>query len=805
LASPTVSHDGGGTLSGEGSNGCFNLTLDPADTLPAPLSPATSVVPALDHCRIRKIKQEPADQPVQRRGNSGKKKGKRIARTKTSHKQRESGSSGEFYSTEEHRTPSQDQSGAAKALECRDVDHVQMNQKSPTRKGRYTPVNASKKGSSRADVYFNDEWDDEEDVNSQADGALNSRETKNSDLKEAVAASSSSRAVMSAAKERKRPVSVGQSEKEDETRSGRMKALNNEKRNDDEKTRDVGKISVVRNRKSKTPAKIERSSSSRPSDQPKRKKDKRQVAANDDGEKGEIDLLKKSNKVKPNENKGEVKTAASSSQSKKNDVKTKKNMPVLQNDESNKKERLIDQLAKAAMTLTSDYEGSGSESGCFPIQSKVEVAASLSSRGEDDRVKENMKQQPAVPNEEEGGKEDGTTDRLMTASDAVSPEDDEEGKLNNSTSSPQNDQPKGKREKLCTITSNEEETKGRKVPDCRLDDETSEGDSDARKKTQNRSTSKSPADLVTPKNPPLSRTEQSKTKKASALNVEDGKAVANTTTKGLKGTYRRSVGVGKKNVEKQRESRKSSQRVSTMSSSGYENGRATEDESTTINASETSADTSGQSTPFDNEKPEVEEGSRDVVVTPSKRKNKTTDDSANPKRQKVVVVSKRGSKKEHEHCVGTSSPTFDEGPRENSRVERPRHKRRSKRKPADETLSDDSAKPGPSVSSTPPPRKKGEKKRKVTEDVTGIKMKELSISIPYKEQVIAKERMAATLNDFPSEEERLQLEERIPFNKTIYRYGNHLLVADDGKATKARMFRHKGTLYQFIIGITAKP
>lgn len=211
-------------------------------------------------------------------------------------------------------------------------------------------------------------------------------------------------------------------------------------------------------------------------------------------------------------------------------------------------------------------------------------------------------------------------------------------------------------------------------------------------------------------------------------------------------------------------------------------------------------------------------------------------DSANPKRQKVVVVSKRGSKKEHEHCVGTSSPTFDEGPRENSRVERPRHKRRSKRKPADETLSDgelklssylplnltlkaaenhlvnfatviflDSAKPGPSVSSTPPPRKKGEKKRKVTEDVTGIKMKELSISIPYKEQVIAKERMAATLNDFPSEEERLQLEERIPFNKTIYRYGNHLLVADDGKATKARMFRHKGTLYQFIIGITAKP
>ena len=51
-------------------------------------------------------------------------------------------------------------------------------------------------------------------------------------------------------------------------------------------------------------AKIERSSSSRPSDQPKRKKDKRQVVANDDGEKGEIDLLKKSNKAKPNENKG---------------------------------------------------------------------------------------------------------------------------------------------------------------------------------------------------------------------------------------------------------------------------------------------------------------------------------------------------------------------------------------------------------------------------------------------------------------------------------------------------------------------
>ena len=65
-------------------------------------------------------------------------------------------------------------------MECHDVDHVQMNQKSPTRKGRYTPVNASKKGSSRADVYFNDEWDDEEDVNSRADGALNSRETKNS-------------------------------------------------------------------------------------------------------------------------------------------------------------------------------------------------------------------------------------------------------------------------------------------------------------------------------------------------------------------------------------------------------------------------------------------------------------------------------------------------------------------------------------------------------------------------------------------------------------------------------------------------
>jgi len=549
------------------------------------------------------------------------------------------------------------------------------------------------------------------------------------------------------------------------------------------------------------------SSSSRQSDQPKRKKNKRQVVAKGDDKKGESDRLKASNKVKPNDNKGKVKTAASSSQSKKSDVKTKKNMPVVQNDESE------DEFMKAVEMLTSDDKASGSESGCIPVQNtskpkrtgKVEVAASSSSRGEDDRVKENMKQQPAVPNEEEGGKEDGTTDRLMTASDAVDPADDEEGKLNNATSSPQNDQPKGKREKLCTITSNEEETKGRKVPDCRLDDETSEGDSDARKKTQNRSTSKSPADLVTPKNPPLSRTEQSKTKKASALNVEDGKAVANTTTKGLKGTYRRSVGVGKKNVEKQRESRKSSQRVSTMSSSGYENGRATEDESTTINASETSADTSGQSTPFDNEKPEVEEGSRDVVVTPSKRKNKTTDDSANPKRQKVVVVSKRGSKKEHEHCVGTSSPTFDEGPRENSRVERPRHKRRSKRKPADETLSDDSAKPGPSVSSTPPPRKKGEKKRKVTEDVTGIKMKELSISIPYKEQVIAKERMAATLNDFPSEEERLQLEERIPFNKTIYRYGNHLLVADDGKATKARMFRHKGTLYQFIIGITAKP
>ena len=76
------------------------------------------------------------------------------------------------------------------------------------------------------------------------------------DLKEEVAASSSSRAVMSAAKERKRPVSVGQSEKEDKTRSGRMKALNNEKRNDDEKTSDVGKISVVRNRKSKTPGKL---------------------------------------------------------------------------------------------------------------------------------------------------------------------------------------------------------------------------------------------------------------------------------------------------------------------------------------------------------------------------------------------------------------------------------------------------------------------------------------------------------------------------------------------------------------------
>ena len=38
-----------------------------------------------------------------------------------------------------------------------------------------------------------------------------------------------------------------------------------------------------------------------------------------------------------------------------------------------------------------------------------------------------MKQQPAVPNEDEGGKEDGTTDRLMTASDAVDAASDEEG------------------------------------------------------------------------------------------------------------------------------------------------------------------------------------------------------------------------------------------------------------------------------------------------------------------------------------------------------------------------------------------